>query len=275
MESETITLSDLNLLIEADPYHVPRKKPTDTDLRLYLREVDYHCPLCGRELQSRTQRKVTQKQFEIAHIYPNRPTIQQYLELHGLERLGNTSEDYENKIALCCNCHNTQDYHTTKEEYERLLSIKKKLLERSALHDAVNELSLEKELEDIVNVLRKTTTSELVSLRMEPVRLAAKFEDNDALLLARITGYVSQYYTFIRELFREKDGKDGFVFTALCLEVKAAFLKMDAISSNKEEIFMQLSSWIKRKVPFSNQTACEIIAAFFVQNCEVFNEIAQ
>ena len=37
------------------------------------------------------------------------------MELKGLERLGDNSESFDNKIALCKDCHSTKDYHTTKE----------------------------------------------------------------------------------------------------------------------------------------------------------------
>ena len=268
-----MTQSELNRILENDPYHIPRKKPREDEIRLFLREVDYHCPLCGKDLQPRAQSKPNQHQFQIAHIYPNRPTIQQYAVLHGLERLGNTSEDFENKIALCLTCHNKQDFQTTKDDYEALLSIKKNCLQKSALHDAIDELYLESDLKEVVDQICKTPTSELTVLNMIPVRVADKFEDEDAPILSKITGYVTQYYTYIRDLFREKDGKDGFIFSVLCSEVKLAFIKMDAKSDNKEEIFNQLSALINRKTASSNQTACEIVAAFFVQNCEVFNEI--
>ena len=39
------------------------------------------------------------------------------MELKGLERLGDNSESFDNKIALCKDCHSTKDYHTTKEDY--------------------------------------------------------------------------------------------------------------------------------------------------------------
>lgn len=268
-----MTQSELDAILETDPYHVPRKEPGQAEIRLYLREVDYHCPLCGAELQSRMQAKPKHKQFQIAHIYPNRPTLQQYAVLHGLERLGNTSEDFDNKIALCSQCHSMQDFQTTVDDYEKLLSIKKKHLEKTALHDAINDIYLEANLREIVEQICKTPYSELIALNMNPVKIADKFEDGDAPILTKIMGYVSQYYTYVRDLFREKDGKDGFVFTALCLEIKTAFTKMEAISKDKEEIFNQLSAVIKRKTASSDQTACDIVAAFFVQNCEVFNEI--
>ncbi len=189
--------------------------------------------------------------------------------------MGQSSEDFENKIALCFSCHSTQDYHTTKEDYLRLLSIKKSKLERCALHDAVNEMHLDAELEYIVNRIRKTPLSQLSALKMVPVPLADKFEDEDAPLYSRIIGHVSQYYTYIRDLFKEQDGNEGFVFTALCLEVRAAYIRMEAASTDKEAIFCALSNWINTNVPSASQTACDIIAAFFVQNCEVFNEISK
>ena len=268
-----MTQSELDMILKNDPYHIQRKEPGENEIRLFLREVEYHCPLCGKNLQPRVQSKPGHKKFQIAHIYPNRPTPQQYVVLHDLERLGKTSEDFENKIALCKDCHGEQDYQTTKDDYEALLRIKKKCLEKNALHDAIDELYLENALNEIVDQICRTPTSALAVLKMNPVPVADKFDDEEAPLLSNITGYITRYYTFVRDLFREKDGKNGFVFSALCQEIKTSYIKMDAISKNKEEIFNQLSSLIKRKTASSNSVACEIVAAFFVQNCEVFNEI--
>lgn len=270
-----MTQVELDAILDADPYHVTRTRNSEAEIRLYLREVDYHCPLCGNELQAWNQPKPDLKEFQVAHIYPHRPTIQQYLVLKNLERLGKTSEDFENKIALCLGCHNRQDFHTTKEDYEFLLEIKKRLLAKSALHSAVEEMSLENELKSIVNRIRDVSLSDIANLTMKPVPISQKFGEEDAPLKAKITGYVVQYYTLVREMFREEDGKNGFVFSALCLEIRAAFEKMASISDDKEEIYNQMVTFIKNETNSSSQNACEIVAAFFVQNCEVFNEISQ
>ena len=82
-----MTQSELDKILENDPYHIPRKNPGNNEIGLFLREVGYHCPLCGKELQPRAQAKPSHKQFQIANIYTNRPTLQQYAVLHGLERL--------------------------------------------------------------------------------------------------------------------------------------------------------------------------------------------
>ena len=72
-----MTQEELNRIIDSDSYFAARKDPSEAEIRLFLREVDFHCPLCGVELQSRQQKKPRHKRFEIAHIYPNRPTIEQ------------------------------------------------------------------------------------------------------------------------------------------------------------------------------------------------------
>lgn len=194
-----MTKDELNKLIEKDFYHKKREEPSEADLRLYLREVDYHCPLCGTELQSRTQKKKDQKKFQIAHIYPNRPTVGQYLLLHGLERLGENCEDYENKVALCLDCHQTQDFHTTVDEYNHLLNIKKHCLAQTALHDATSTLGLENEIDKIVKAVTNLLESDLAELNYEPVPIAKKFTNQDLLLKTKISGYVTNFYPYIRD----------------------------------------------------------------------------
>ena len=89
--------------IAADPYLKKRKAPTEAEQQLYLKEVSFFCPLCGKILRHKKQGKAN-KLYEIAHIFPNSPTEEQYELLSKLPRLGNNSESFENKIALCKDC---------------------------------------------------------------------------------------------------------------------------------------------------------------------------
>lgn len=270
-----MTKEELNKIIEEDSYHKKREEPSEADLRLYLREVEYHCPLCGGELQSRSQKKRTQKRFQIAHIYPNRPTAEQYLLLHDLERLGQNCEDFENKIALCVECHQTQDYHTTVDEYVRLLNIKKRCLIQTALHDATNTLGLEMEIEEIIVKLTRLLDSDLAELNYEPVPIANKFTNQELLLKSKISGYVMSFYPYIRDSFRELDGKNGFNLQILSEQIRGSFIKMNSISKDKMLIFSKIVEWIKNKTQSNSLEACEAVVSFFVQNCEVFYEITE
>lgn len=270
-----MTQEELNQIIEADPYHVERKDPTAAELRLYLKEVDFRCPLCGVELQSRRQRKPQHKEFQIAHIYPNRPTIKQYSALNGLERLGDNSEAFENKIALCMKCHSGQDFHTTAEDYDNLLSIKKRCLLASAMNDLSTSLDLEKKIDDILLKLTMLSEKDIAALNYAPVPVANKFSDSEFLLKNKISGYIGSYYPFIRDELRQLDGKNGFLLEVLSGQVKNCFLKVTTATNDKNAIFNHIVQWVKNKTLSSSTEACEAVVAYFVQNCEVFHEITE
>lgn len=268
-------MKDLTNILETDTYLQPRGKPTEAELRLFLREVNYHCPLCGKELQSRKQKKLGEKKFQIAHIYPNSPTDEQYHTLTGLERLGQNSESFENKIALCKDCHGTQDFHTTAQEYLRLIDIKKNCLRQTALHDATITLGLENEIENVISKISGLNESDKSELNYIAVLITNKFIPGEMLLKSRITGYVMTYFTYIRDLFKNLEETSDFNFDILSGQIRACFIKMDSTGANKSEIFESMVDWINNKTQNISKFACEAIISFFVQHCEVFYEITK
>ncbi len=52
-----MTQEELNAAIEADGYCKPREEIKEFDNRLYLQEVGARCPLCGKLLIDRRQKK--------------------------------------------------------------------------------------------------------------------------------------------------------------------------------------------------------------------------
>ncbi|MEA5024110.1 hypothetical protein SDC9_41890 [bioreactor metagenome] len=268
-------MKDLKSILEADTYLQPRGKPTESELRLFLREVDFYCPLCGKELQSRKQKKLAEKRFQIAHIYPNSPTAEQYDVLKGLERLGENSESFENKIALCRDCHGTQDFHTTIEEYLKLMEIKKTCLRQTALHDATSTLGLENEIETVIEKICELKESDISEINYKAVIIANKFVSDEMLLKSKITGYVMTYYTYIRDLFKNMERTTAFNLDILSGQIRACFIKMDSSGANKHEIFENMVNWVNNETQNTSKLACEAIISFFVQHCEVFYEITE
>ena len=260
--------------IKADPYLKERKAPTEADQQLYLKEVSFVCPLCGASLRHRRQKK-TNKLYEIAHIFPNSPTEEQYERLRALPRLGDNSESFENKIALCRNCHAEQDYHTTQEDYLKLYNKKKHLLQLTDLHEATLTMNLELEIADVVKKFCSLREDEFTSLNYTPVRLTKKFTADDFHLKNRIGMYVTTYYPYIRDCFKELEGIGGFRLTVLSLQRKSCFIKLEGISENKTDIFNQLVDWVMVKTLSTSRDASEAVVSFFVQNCEVFHEITE
>ena len=195
--------------------------------------------------------------------------------LGSLRRLGENSESFENKIALCKNCHDQQDYHTTQDDYLDLLGKKLRLLERTDLHDVTLNLGLEQEIADVVKNVCSLKEEELAKLSYTPVKLAQKFSANDSLLKSKISMYVTNYYPYIRDLFKSLEGANGFRLDTLSLQIKCCFTKMEVLSDDKSLIFEQIVDWVMAKTLSTSRDACEAIVSFFVQNCEVFHEITE
>ena len=87
--------------------------------------------------------------------------------------------------------------------------------------------------------------------------------------------YVTNYYPYIRELFKNQEGINGFRLDTLSLQIKSCFTKLNAITEDKAAIFNQLVDWVAIKTCTNSKEACQAVVSFFVQNCEVFYEITE
>lgn len=271
-----MTREEINIQIKNDKYLIQRKKPSDAEIRLHLKEVGFHCPLCGKPLQSKNQKKREQKKFEIAHIYPNSPTNEQYIELTGLERLGENCESIENKIALCKDCHDEQDYHTTREDYLKLLNKKKKLICSMNLEEILDGMQIEKDIKKIINKLDNLNNLEVLELKYIPVEIDKKIKDEFLSLKIKVKTNVNYYYPLIFEEFKKNEtNENNSSYEVICSQVKAAYLKIKKETNDQNIIFNELVNWLKYKTQETNNEACEILISYFIQNCEVFDEIAK
>lgn len=269
-----MTKEEFEVALTKDTYLKKRKSPSEAEQQLFLKEVHFNCPLCGKDLRNRKQKK-SNKLYEIAHIYPNSPTQEQFEALTGLERLGDNTEAFENKVALCKDCHEIQDYHTSCDDYLALLQKKKVYLQETALNEVTFTLGLENDISEVIKKICCLRDDEFSKLNYSPVPITNKFAMDERILKLRISMYVTEYYPYIRELFREMEGKNGFRLLVLNMQIKCCFAKMEIITNDKNAIYEQIVDWVYIKTLSISRPACEAVVAFFVQNCEVFHEIAK
>ena len=90
-------------------------------------QVGGYCPLCGRKLFY-TKRSRSQKAYELAHVYPLNPRLEELEELKGVSLLHSDLNHPDNLIPLCTDCHTRFDKPRTRQEYEVLAEIKRKLI---------------------------------------------------------------------------------------------------------------------------------------------------
>ena len=257
-----------------DTYLVPREKIGKNADHAHLLEVNGLCPLCGKYLL-KSKGISKNKLYQIAHIYPNSPTEHQFSELIGLERLGDTCEDFENKIALCKDCHGSYDDNVTKNEYLSLLELKKQLLNQAKSKENTSTQDLEDNIVLVIDALNAFHAGEITHLKYKGVQIKEKIEDEYFLLKYKIEMYNTNYYYFIKETFKNLVGEKQLNFNVIASQIRTSYLKSVEVIDNKSDVFDGLVNWMQSRVSGAKRETCEAVIAFFVQNCEVFDEISK
>ncbi|MDR3108701.1 MAG: HNH endonuclease [Planctomycetaceae bacterium] len=242
------------------------------DARL-LTEANNLCPFCGKRLLGeKTGQSV--KLYEIAHIYPHSPTSEQLVALENVPKY-NDAESFENLIALCQDCHTKQDFHTTAEDYMQLYNLKQKIMGESKAMDSASNVPIETQIGDILQKLKSVDTTLISPLSYTPVAVEQKIGQENSLLREKVKAFVVQYFPFVQDMFGQLDGIGKQKFDKIATEVKLCFQSMEEQGLSQEAVFDGIVKWIKSKTQSQYGIACEIIVAFFIQNCEVFDEITK
>lgn len=95
------------------------------------------------------------------------------------------------------------------------------------------------------------------------------------MLKIKVESFACNYFNFIRETFKNYE-KEGIVeFDVVAQEVKLTFINCAKSNEDKGDIFNLMVEWLKSKTQNSSTEACEILISFFIQDCEVFDEITK
>ena len=83
---------------------------------------------------------------------------------------------------------------------------------------------------------------------------------------------VVTYYRYIEKVFSNSTSD----FDTIAAEVKISSSKLEKAGLLQADIITNLSEWIRNKAGLGTESrlACNIVVAFFVQNCEVFHNEA-
>ena len=153
-----------------------RIKPTPNQKTLLLAEVNCCCPICQKPLiEKRKDRQLNR--YEIAHIYPFSPTKAEEELLEGEERLSDDVNALDNLIALCNNCHEDIDNPRTVDGYRKLVTIKKRLLDRTRSKGIYNNPLFEEDIVFVINALAECSSDELTNLNYDVLSIDSKLQE--------------------------------------------------------------------------------------------------
>lgn len=242
-------------------------------IKLYL-EVRGHCPICNSKIIDNNNGKEI-KVGELAHIYPLNPTKKHDILINE-ERLGSDVNDIENIIALCHTCHKKYDDNLTVESYREMVSLKKSLLYKTKVEEICSSERIEKELKTVLQNLTKLSKSSIEDLNenYKHIELKKKFDSTMcSITIKSIEDNILNYYNFINDNFKSLEKSGEIDFPLVCLQIRIAYTKFSRLSKNQEDIYNNMCKLLANQANCSIRVCCEIIISYFIQKCEVFEEI--
>lgn len=246
------------------------------DLLAYIQEAGCRCALCGKRLIKMSSGKVTY----ICNVTRITPSSLDSIEINALAKEGidlpeaGSADDF---IALCPNCSRDYQSNYDKDGIKRLLEAKRSFQLRNAAAERLSKCDLEEEIEAVLYWLCSLSPDEVeANLRLDALALKDKIEDSEPLLRDRIGADVARYYRFVEDGLRRVSEEQGFGFDrTIAAQVQMAYLAASSLNRSQSAVYETLVDWLKEKAPTCERVACEIVISFFVQNCEVFDEIAR
>lgn len=233
-------------------------------------EVNNICPSCTQPL-FRSKGGRNYKDYEIAHIYPLNPTPTERQLLENEVRLSANPNDAENLIPLCFSCHKVYDTPKTVENYRDLIQKKQAILLENMQRNIFLQYALEQEISEIIDALCDSNVEFDTDSEFEAKRVDSKLDGTiRPLTKQKIKNDVSSFYLFVRDRFSDLERIDPNKAVLVAHQVKGFYLKQKTICADQQQIFDNTVRWIQSKHSVAMTPAAEVIAAFFVQNCELF-----
>ena len=253
---------------------IPARNDSIPESDLYLlMESGSVCQSCGKTLVN-IKNGHSLAGYAITEIVPTKPSQEVREELGDL--LDNLpAQVSDNRIALCLDCSNSHIRHTTRDECLALKQTKEKLRRDFDAAIMLDKMYLEEQIEAVLRKIPVESTEEITeTLEYEALRVRDKIHSNVPLII-KTEGFVVQYYLFIKTVFAQMEREGTIDFDAVASDVKRSFKKLESNGYSQEEIYAHLVDWFMKKTNTKSKPPCEIIVAFFVQNCEVFHALSE
>lgn len=182
-------------------------------------------------------------------------------------RLSETDE-----VLLCVECER-EIQSASEEEKLALLSDKRDLENLMIARDATSRYTLEKQIEQVLREVDLMDVTDDTQLKIEPVKVENKITEKR--LKDRVLFDVRQLYEGVNDSLYRLAGENRLNVDKFARNVRRMYEDASESHISQSEIYYLLVETLFEKTGRKYRGACEIIISYFVQRCEVFDEITK
>lgn len=180
----------------------------------------------------------------------------------------------ENLIALCPACYSKYITGRTDEQVQRLLHIKKSLVDDYEAKETVSMQKVEDGIRKVLEKIPKMQPPANIDLNYNPVTLRQKISTDNLMLYLKAKTNVNVYYSAVQDAFTELSAERVLRYKPFCLQVRITYVNLSEMGLSQDEIFEKMVDWLQ-DATHENRSSCEVIISFFIQKCEVFDVITE
>lgn len=135
-----------------------------------------------------------------------------------------------------------------------------------------NRLEIETALTEAIGGLARLKSGDMPKrLHMNACRVKKKAIECSDVMIGDITNNVVLYYNYINERLGLMDAEGVISINLVLSQVQACYQSLKASGVRQPEAFYRVRDWLMEKTGSSDELACNIMTAYFVQHCEVFD----
>ena len=161
----------------------------------------------------------------------------------------------------------------SEEDKLALLSDKHALENLTVARDAISRYTLEKQIEEVLREVHLMDVTDDTRIKIEPVKVEKKITEKR--LKERVLFDVRQLYEGVNSALYRLSGENKLNVDKFAKSITRMYEDASEPLTSQSDIYNLLVETLFDKTGRKYREACEIIISYFVQRCEVFDEITE
>lgn len=181
---------------------------------------------------------------------------------------------FQNMIALCPQCAKKYNQNTDYKVLNNLKLIKKNIVMNQSIKEQLKDGCFD---EEIIKILEEISNLDLElnnQTNFKPKDLQVKLEGSSKLLIFKNISYNTEYFYRVNDIFKELDTAGVVNFEKIRMGIITNYISIKNKCKSKDDIYDKLvDNYVN--ITKSERAYCEIVVSYFIQKCDIFNEISQ